>query len=218
MWLVSLTPGLGLHKHLGGKKVNAGIVTNVRESSYIAMSDKHTQAGSGSKGESMAGPSRLILYQEHDLENHTDRRSVEVTLLPRRSPMPNDFRTNKDLKDWAVMLSKYSDHGRWILEVNSVTCRVDSTYTIGTSAPQNEKCWGFSPSRRELDFFEQHTMTTAGPFGETEVVDVVTVTLYEAWYGTNGLILSTGAVGNGFVRTPSNILRPGLVRWERLVS
>jgi hypothetical protein len=132
--------------------------------------------------------------------------------------MPNDFRTDKDLKDWAVMLSKYSDHGRWILEVNSVNCRVDDKFTVGTSAPPDEKYWGFSPSRRELDFFERHTMTTAGPSGENEVVEVVTVTLYEAWYGTNGLRLLTGGVGNGFVRTPSNILLPGLVGWERLVS
>jgi hypothetical protein len=159
-------------------------------------------------------PTTILLCQADNFNPNT-RKWVYVTIL-RHNPAPSDFRTEQDARDWAVLLSKYSDHGRWRLGANSVTNLPDTAYSVGTSAPPDEKYWGYSPRRRELDFFERHTMT------DGTIEEKVTVTLYEAWYGTNGLVPNT-VVGqnnpmNGFVRIPSNILRPGLVRWERAVD
>jgi hypothetical protein len=69
----------------------------------------------------------------------------------------------------------------------------------------------------QLDFFERHTVNTSG-YGETEVEEVVTVNLNQAWYGTNGLrgtaVVNPNRYLSGFVRIPSNILHPGTVYWE----
>jgi hypothetical protein len=105
-------------------------------------------------------PTRILLFQT-DPATQIPRNWVEVTML-RRNPQPSDFRTDQDVRDWAVMLAKYSDRGGRRLGPNSVTDSVDTAYTIGTSAPQSEKYWGFSPRRGELDFFERHTMDHIG--------------------------------------------------------
>jgi hypothetical protein len=165
-------------------------------------------------------PTKLILYQD-DPFNQAARKLVYATIL-RHSPIPSDFGTEEDVRQWMVLRSKYSDHGEWRLGANSVTDTVDTAYTVGTSANQSNKFWGLSPRLQELHFCERQTMPMSGTFDETVVETVVTVTLHEAWYGTNGLVsnavLLRDKPGNGFVRVPSNILKPGLVHWERLTD
>jgi len=142
--------------------------------------------------------------------------------LLRRSFTEHDFSTEAEAKRVAMFRSKYSDHGAWRLGANSVTGTADTAYTVGTSAHPNYKFWAFNPRLQEVHFLEWQSMPASETFDETVLETLLTVSLYEAWYGTNGLVANKVVLrdqpGSGFVRVPSNILRPGQVRWERRVD
>lgn len=149
-----------------------------------------------------------------------------VTSLGTTGADPNEDAVWK----WMKGQDAFEWWGRWHVGVNSVTGEVSTSYTVGSSAPQDQKFWAYSLSQLELNFIERWPMTS----GEDSIR--VPLTLYRAWITPNGIVpmvAGSGTLGargrglgpelaaNGTGRVDpgmgSNILRPGYsVVWEGL--
>jgi hypothetical protein len=108
----------------------------------------------------------------------------------------------------AAYAKGYLYSGRWQILSNSQTGigTDNDAYTIGSSAPQQDKFWRWSVAERQLQFIERHKVTGTGEYGSTETKLKIVVTLERAWLVTSGIYPLGNAVSEtGTVIMGSNL-------------
>ena len=132
---------------------------------------------------------------------------LNVTLLRPQQPGP-----------W-LMAGGIQWTGKWRLGGSSMIKdgSSDTTYTIGSSSPQEVKYWRYSMVRRALIFMESATMTGgSGGFGSTTQEEQEAMILNNAHFESSKVEpFDDSGTGTATIVIPSNIFRPNLpVTWE----
>jgi len=156
---------------------------------------------------------KLSLMQNQYPNNPNTLRRLNIKLLEAQAvPVQGTA-----MYEWMVAMQDYQWWGEWRLGTNSQTGRVDTGYTIGSSAPQEEKFWRYSGQTRELRFMERWKMTGTDENGDEIYELKVALILHEARITAKGIEpFDPSGTGRGTVELrSSNILMPGYyVDWE----
>lgn len=158
---------------------------------------------------------KLHLSQTTGAGVGVQKKWVEVVLFNPRNPQPQEGQSDLD---FAGEITRFPWRGRWRVDVNSVTNKVETAYTVGSSAPPEKKFWRWTTREGGILEFVESSLNVGGglPYGVSSPQDDLAVELYGARITRRGIQpYEASGVGRGVVHLGSNILRPGYpIQWE----
>lgn len=161
---------------------------------------------------------KLHLSQTTGAGVGVQKKYVEVVLFNPRNPQPQEGQSNEGFAG-EIMLFPW--RGRWRVDVNSVTHKVETAYTVGSSVPPAQKYWRWTTRDGGILEFVESSRNVGGglPFGASSQEDEIAVELHGARLTRRGIEpYDASGEGRGVVHLGSNILRPGYpIQWERTI-